>query len=77
MNPLQFINHITSKIKFLKAGTALYRPIKNISSELNVKAKYCPQWIPIESIPDLLKSDFTKIINKLSWYYKTLYNIKV
>ena len=39
--------------------------MKNIKRELSVKAKYCPQWIPSGSMPDLSKSDFTKSINEL------------
>ena len=38
--------------------------MKNIKRELNVKAKYCPQWMPNESVPDLSNSDLTKILNK-------------
>ena len=43
----------------------LYKLIKNIKKELNVKARYCPQCKPIESVPDLSKSDFTKIFKRL------------
>ena len=42
----------------------LYTPIKNIKKELSVNAKYWPQCIPIESVPDLSNSDLTKILNK-------------
>ena len=72
MKPLQFKNQIISRIKLLKFGMVLYRLIKNIKRELNVNAKYCPQCIPIESVPDLSNSDFTKILNRLYKYYKTL-----
>ena len=48
-------------IKFLNSGIALYEQIEKIKKEENVKAKYCPQWIPIWSIPFLSKSDFDKI----------------
>ena len=49
------------RIKFLNSGIALYKQIEKIKKEENVKAKYCPQWIPIWSIPFLSKSDFDKI----------------
>ncbi len=55
----------------------LYKLIKNIKKELNVKARYCPQCKPIESVPDLSKSDFTKIFKRLYWYYKDIYTIDV
>ena len=48
-------------MKLLKLGKVLYMLIKNINRELSVKAKYCPQCIPIASVPDLSKSDLTKI----------------
>ena len=51
-----------SRTKFLNSGIALYKQIEKIKKEENVKAKYCPQWIPIWSIPLLSKSDFDKII---------------
>ena len=47
LNPLQFINQIMSKTKFLNSGIALYKQIKKIKKEEKVKAKYCPQCIPI------------------------------
>ena len=50
-----------SRTKFLKSGIALYKQIEKIKKEEKVKAKYCPQWIPILSIPFLSKSDFDKI----------------
>ena len=50
------------RTKFLNSGIALYEQIEKIKKEENVKAKYCPQWIPIWSIPFLSKSDFDKII---------------
>ena len=49
------------RTKFLNSGIALYKQIEKIKKEENVKAKYCPQWIPIWSIPFLSKSDFDKI----------------
>ena len=49
--------------------------IKNIKTELKVNAKYCPQWIPNGSIPDLSKPDFTKMLNKLYKYYKVILEI--
>jgi len=48
-------------MKFLKFGTVLYKLKEKIKNELSVKAKYCPQCIPIESIPALSNSDFDKI----------------
>ena len=50
------------RTKFLNSGIALYKLIEKIKKEENVKAKYCPQWIPIWSMPLLSKSDFDKII---------------
>ena len=50
----------------------LYIAIKNINNELNVKAKYCPQWIPIESIPELSNCDFAKIFYRLHRFYKVI-----
>ena len=50
-----------SRTKFLNSGIALYKQIIKIKKDEKVKAKYCPQWIPIWSIPSLLKSDFDKI----------------
>ena len=61
LNPLQLINHIILRTKFLNSGIDLYKQIEKIRKEENVKAKYCPQWIPIWSIPLLSKSDFDKI----------------
>ena len=49
------------RTRFLNSGIALYEQIEKIKKEENVKAKYCPQWIPIWSIPFLSKSDFDKI----------------
>ena len=43
LNPLQLINQIMSRIKFLNSGIDLYRQIEKIKKEENVKAKYCPQ----------------------------------
>ena len=34
--------------------------IKNIKRELSVNAKYCPQCIPKESVPDLSNSELDK-----------------
>ena len=50
-----------SRIKFLNSGIDLYKQIEKIKKEEKVKAKYCPQWIPIWSMPFLSKSDFDKI----------------
>ena len=61
-----------SRTKFLNSGIALYKQIKKIKKEEKVKAKYCPQCIPIWSIPFLSKSDFDKI-NYIS--YEILINI--
>ena len=36
-----------SRTKFLNIGIALYKQIKKIKKEVKVKAKYCPQCIPI------------------------------
>ena len=47
LNPLQLINQIMSRTKFLNSGIALYKQIKKIKKEVKVKAKYCPQCIPI------------------------------
>ena len=47
LNPLQLINQIKSRTKFLNSGIALYKQIKKIKKEEKVKAKYCPQCIPI------------------------------
>ena len=60
LNPLQLINQIMSRTKFLNSGIALYKQIEKIKKEEKVKAKYCPQCIPIRSIPFLSKSDLTK-----------------
>ena len=49
------------RTKSLNSGIALYKLIEKIKKEENVKAKYCPQWMPIWSIPFLSKSDFDKI----------------
>ena len=43
LNPLQFINQIMSRTKFLNSGITLYKQIEKIKKEENVKAKYCPQ----------------------------------
>ena len=43
LNPLQLINQIISRTKFLNSGIALYKQIKKIKKEEKVKAKYCPQ----------------------------------
>ena len=75
MKPLQFKNQIISRIKFLKLGMVLYTPIKNIKKELSVNAKYWPQCIPIESIPDLSNSDFTKIKNDFNYFRKLFINL--
>ena len=64
-------------MKLLKLGKVLYMLIKNINRELSVKAKYCPQCIPMESIPDLLNSDFSKTLIKLYRYYKVIYKIDI
>ena len=47
LNPLQLINQIMSRTKFLNSGIALYKQIEKIKKEEKVKAKYCPQCIPI------------------------------
>ena len=47
LNPLQLINQIMSRTKLLNSGIALYKQIKKIKKEEKVKAKYCPQCIPI------------------------------
>ena len=47
LNPLQLINQIMSRTKFLNSGIALYKQIKKIKKEEKVKAKYWPQCIPI------------------------------
>ena len=39
--------------------------MRRIKSELSVKAKYCPQCIPNESVPDLSNSDCSKTLIKL------------
>ena len=38
----------------------LYKHTKIINIVLSVKAKYCPQCIPNESVPDLSNSEFIK-----------------
>ena len=50
-----------SRIKFLNSGIDLYKQIEKIKKDEKVKAKYCPQCIPIWSIPFLSKSDFDKL----------------
>ena len=60
------------RIKFLKPGIVLYTLIKNINKELSVNAKYCPQWIPNVSVPDLSKSDLTTFPNNLYKSYKVI-----
>ena len=72
LKPLQFKNQIKSSTKFLKFGIVLYKHTRNIKSELSVKAKYCPQCIPIESVPDLSKSDLITILNYLFKCYKII-----
>jgi len=47
LNPLQLINQIMSRTKFLNSGIVLYKQIEKIKKEEKVKAKYCPQCIPI------------------------------
>ena len=47
LNPLQLIKKIMSRTKFLNSGIALYKQIEKIKKEEKVKAKYCPQCIPI------------------------------
>ena len=47
LNPLQLINQIMSRTKFLNSGIALYKQSEKIKKEEKVKAKYCPQCIPI------------------------------
>ena len=49
------------RTKFLNSGIDLYKQIEKIRKEENVKAKYCPQWMPMWSTPFLSKSDFVKI----------------
>ena len=62
-------------MSFLKFGTVSYRLIKKINKELHVNARYCAQCIPKLSIPDLLNSDFVKILTKLYWSYKIFFLI--
>ena len=61
----------------MKLGIVLYILIKKINIELSVKAKYCPQWMPKESVPDLSNSDFSKLLLKLYWSYKVIYKIDI
>ena len=60
LNPLQLINQIILRIKFLNSGIVLYKQREKIKKDEKVKAKYCPQCIPIWSIPFLSKSEFDK-----------------
>ncbi len=50
------------RIKFLNSGIVLYKQSEKIKKDEKVKAKYCPQCIPIWSIPFLSKSEFDKLI---------------
>ena len=43
LNPLQLINQIMSRTKFLNSGIALYKQSEKIKKEEKVNAKYCPQ----------------------------------
>ena len=61
LNPLQLINQIISRTKSLNSGIVLYMHINKINKEEKVNAKYCPQCIPIWSIPFLSKSDLDKL----------------